>query len=259
MNNLIGRKKSNSNENSETKPTSGISLMKHNRLRVLSESSSNKIISSNNDLLINSTENFMFKKNITITEKKNQLKKKKYYLRKNSNNYKSNSSIDINSRSSSNNDISDSEISESPRHAPLLSAQSYSVGTKNNKNKVLEKTNTQIYNNYNSTTSDPSTLAQPIRQELQIKAKESISDVILACRSLIQTSNINNDLSKTAYNFSLLDSVFSDIDNSITKINQNLNTCKQKNEDIMKSLNELSQAQEDSRRIKDLVVAYITE
>lgn len=110
-----------------------------------------------------------------------------------------------------------------------------------------------------SIVTDPSTLAQPIRQELQIKAKESMSDLILAFRSLMQTSNVSNDLSKAAYNFSLLDSVFSDIDNSITKINQNLSTCKQKNEDVIKSLEELNEAQEGSRRIKDLVVAYITE
>lgn len=105
---------------------------------------------------------------------------------------------------------------------------------------------------------DPSTLAQPIRQELQIKAKESISDIILACRSLIQTSNVSNDLSKAAYNFSLLDSVFTDIDSTITKVNQNLTLCKQKNNEITTSLNELNETQEDVRRVKDLVVAYIT-
>ncbi|ORX79505.1 hypothetical protein BCR32DRAFT_269444 [Anaeromyces robustus] len=259
------RNQSNKNDtkenNNDNKPTSGISLMKHNRLRVLSESSSSKIISSKNDLILGSNENFIYKKNITIAEKINQLKHNKYYLRKNQkykNNTSSNNSIDtISSNSSSNNDISSFESTDTTRaHAPLIPAASYSVDIRNN-----NKNNTQhrSSNSLDSNLTDPSTLAQPIRQELQIKAKESISDIILACRSLIQTSNISNDLTKAAYNFSLLDSVISDIDNSITKINQNLNLCKQKDEELENGLKKLNEVQEDSRRVKDLVVAYITK
>ncbi|OUM56820.1 hypothetical protein PIROE2DRAFT_18418 [Piromyces sp. E2] len=218
------KKKGDNNQTEENKPTSGISLMKHNRLRVLSESSSNKIISSKNDLLLSSNA--------------------------------SNSSLDTSSSSSSNNDISNSDTNDVKRTpAPLISASSYSVDTR----RYSSRDSTQHINSLDSIVTDPSTLAQPIRQELQIKAKESISDIILACRSFMQSSNVSNDLSKAAYNFSLLDSVFSDIDNSITKINQNLSSCKQKNEEITKSLEELNEAQEGSRRIKDLIVAYITE
>jgi len=48
------KKKEDDNQSEDNKSTSGISLMKHNRLRVLSESSSNKIISSKNDLILSS-------------------------------------------------------------------------------------------------------------------------------------------------------------------------------------------------------------
>lgn len=255
-----GKKKENINEEEkDTTTSSGISLMKHNRLRVLSESSSSKIISTKTDLILPSNmENFFYKKNITVAEKIKQLKNKKYYLRKNHNNrFKtSNSSIDTSSSSSNiNNDIfSDKDSISSHSHPPLISAFSYS-GDWNRRSK---ESPTHPGNPMDPNITDPSTLAQPIRQELQIKAKESISDIILACRSLIQTSNVSNDLSKAAYNFSLLDSVFTDIDSTITKVNQNLTLCKQKNNEITTSLNELNETQEDVRRVKDLVVAYIT-
>ncbi|ORX49991.1 hypothetical protein BCR36DRAFT_404558 [Piromyces finnis] len=248
-------KKKDDSLSEEKKQTSGISLMKHNRLRVLSESSSNKIISSKNDLVLSSNDNFIYKKDITIAEKINQLKHKKYYLRKNNENDKTRSNNNDSRRNSSNNnDFSMSDNDTIQNIDPITPSSSYNVDTRRS-----SRDNNQSNNALDSIITDPSTLAQPIRQELQIKAKESMSDIILACRSLIQSSNVSNNLSKAVYNFSLLDSVFSDIDNSITKINQNLSSCKQKNEDITKSLEELNEAQEGSRRVKDLIVAYITE
>lgn len=229
--------------------------MKNNRLRVLSESSSSKIIYSKTDLILPSNvDNFLYKKNITVAEKIKQLKNKKYYLRKNQNNrFKtSNSSIDTNT--GSNDFFSDKDSLSSHSHPPLISAFSYS-GDWNRRSK---ESPAHSGSPMDPNITDPSTLAQPIRQELQIKAKESISDIILACRSLIQTSNVSNEMSKAAYNFSLLDSVFTDIDSTITKVNQNLTLCKQKNNEITTSLNEINEAQEDVRRVKDLVVAYIT-
>ena len=56
-----GKKKENINEEEkDTTTSSGISLMKHNRLRVLSESSSSKIISTKTDLILPSNSTILY-------------------------------------------------------------------------------------------------------------------------------------------------------------------------------------------------------